>query len=57
MGWPRARQFFLKKTAETCGRVVSVDGVTQTTDHVGRRAQQILSKKIVEAGWPIWLEK
>ena len=34
MGWPRARQFFLKKTAETCGRAVSVGGVIQTTDHL-----------------------
>jgi len=50
MGWPKARQKKLKKSVETCGRAVSVDGVTQTTDHVGRRAQQIFSKKSVEAG-------
>ena len=32
MELPRARQ--QKKTAETCGRVVSADGVTKTTDPV-----------------------
>ena len=50
MGWPRARQFFLKKTAETCGRAVSVGGVIQFTDHVGKGCQQIFSNKSVGAG-------
>ena len=50
MGWPRARQFFLKKTGETCGRAVSVVGVIQTTDHLDRGARQLFSKKTAGAG-------
>ena len=50
MGWPRARQFFLKKKAETCGRAVSDGGVIQTTDHLDRGARQFFSKKTAEAG-------
>ena len=38
---PRARQIFSKKSAETCGCVVCVHGVSETTDYVGRGARQI----------------
>ena len=44
------RQFFLKKSAETCGRVVSVGGVIQTSDHLDRGARQIFSPKTAGAG-------
>ena len=50
MGWPRARQFFWKKSAETCGCVVSVGGVIQTTDHLDKGARQIFSKNTAGAG-------
>ena len=50
MGWPRARQLFLKKTAETCGRAVCVGGVIQTTDHLDKGVRQIFSKKTAGAG-------
>ena len=50
MGCPKARQTKLKKYVETCGRAVSVGGVIQFTDHVGRGGQQICSKKSVGAG-------
>jgi len=50
MGWPKARQKYLKKIVGACGRAVSVGGVIQFTDHVGRGGQQIFSKKSVGAG-------
>ena len=46
MGWPKARQKYLKKIVGTCGRAVSVGGVIQTTDHVGRGGRQIFSKHL-----------
>ena len=49
-GMAQSSAVFFEKTAETCGRAVSVGGVIQFTDHVGRGARQIASKKSVEAG-------
>ena len=39
-----------EKFVGTCGRAVSVGGVIQFTDHVGKGGQQIFSKKYVGAG-------
>ena len=50
MGWPKARQKYLKKNVGACGRAVSVGGVIQTTDHLDRGARQIFSKKTAGAG-------
>ena len=49
-GVAQSSAVFLKKTAETCGRAVSVVGVIQTTDHLDRGARQIFSKKTAGAG-------
>jgi len=50
MGWPKARQKYLKKIVGTCGRAVSVGGVIQFTDHVGRGGVSRFFKKICR-GW------
>ena len=47
----------MKKSVETCGRAVSVGGVIQTTDHVGREGRQIYLKKSVGADWPTLLKE
>ena len=46
MGWPKARQKYLKTIVGTCGRAVSVGGVIQFTDHVGRGVSRFFQKNL-----------
>ena len=43
---PELGTFFWKKSAETCGRAVSVGGVIQTTDHLDKGARHFFQKKV-----------